>query len=431
MKKLTLITKILAVIIICLIGFVGIYLPWKKPLEMNNSVKDFNLSKDLKGYREITLNVSDENSDNLTVENYEKSKSIVESRLKELDVQDYNLSLDKKTGIIYLQIPEDDKTDRVVSNIAETGTVELKDSKDESKTYLTTDNLENAKYFYSTGDSGTVVYLELQFNKEGKEILKDLSENEYKTLSEDESAEEDEDATSEDADEESEEDSDKEEQKQVTLYMSGNTVTTTSFDEPVSDGKIDLSMSSASTDTETINETLTSARTVATILNNGPLPIEYSVDENQYVKTDIKEDTVKNVAIAVAIVVAILLIYMIIKHKVRGLLAVISYIGFIALYLLALRVFNVTIALEGIVGGIIVLILNYLVSMKLLNAENDNKKYYKSYLDIIMKLLPIFAISVIFVYMPTIALSSLGMVMFWGVALILAYNVAVTKHIVD
>ena len=40
MKKLKLIAKVIAIIIICLIGFVGIYLPWQKPLQMNNLVKE-------------------------------------------------------------------------------------------------------------------------------------------------------------------------------------------------------------------------------------------------------------------------------------------------------------------------------------------------------------------------------------------------------
>ena len=61
MKKLKLVAKIIAVIIICLIGFVGVYLPWNKPLQMDNKIKDFTLGKDFTGYREIMLKVSDAN----------------------------------------------------------------------------------------------------------------------------------------------------------------------------------------------------------------------------------------------------------------------------------------------------------------------------------------------------------------------------------
>lgn len=431
-NKLKLATKILAIIILCLIGFVGIYLPWKNNFEMNNLIKDFTLSKDLTGYREITFKVSQDenNKEGLTEENYNTSKKIIEKRLNKLGIQDYNLSLDKSTGTIYLQIPEDKLTDRVVSNITETGNVEIKDSEDENKVLLTNDKLKDVKCFYNTASNGsTSVYMELQFNKEGTEILKDLSANEYKTLPKDEETNEAKEETSE---EKSEEESEKQEQKKVTLYISGNATTTTSFDDVIEDGKIDLSMGNASTDADSINESLTSARTISIILNNGPLPLKYEVGENKYVKTDISTNAIRNTIIICSIVIVLLLVYMIVKYKSKGILAAISYIGFAAIYLLLLRIFNVTIALSGIVGTILMLILNYLINIKLLESDiKDDKKYYKQYLDIIMKLIPIFAISIIFVYMPITVLASLGMTMFWGIALILSYNVTVTKHIVD
>ena len=479
MKKIKLIAKILTIIIICLVGFVGIYLPWKQPIEMNNLVKEYNLSKDLKGYREIILKVSDANkvldadkkvigdtdsynddtikeqkytksdekvnsSEVLNEQNYEKSKSIIEKRLSKFGVQDYNLSMDKQSGTIYIQIPEDTNTDRVVNNITQTGSVELKDSKDDSKVYLKSENLKEAKVLYNQETTGTAVYMSLQFNKEGKEILKNISENEYKTLPEkdtdkSEDANNEENKEADDTDESKKEDStesssseeNKEEQKQVTLYISGSAVTTTSFDEPVETGNIDLRTAQPTTDSDALQNSITSAQTISALLNNGVLPIKYNVKENQYVKTDIKAETVKKVIIAVAVIVAILLVYMIKKYKTRGILATISYIGFVSLYTILLRVFNVTIALEGIAGGIIILVLNYLVNMKLLEVNGDKKEYYKSYLDIIMKLIPILAISIIFVFIPVTTLASIGMTLFWGIVLMLAYNVTLTKNIVD
>ena len=479
MKKIKLIAKILTIIIICLVGFVGIYLQWKQPIEMNNLVKEYNLSKDLKGYREIILKVSDANkvldadkkvigdtdsydddtikeqnytksdekvnsSEVLNEQNYEKSKSIIEKRLSKFGVQDYNLSMDKQSGTIYIQIPEDTNTDRVVNNITQTGSVELKDSKDDTKVYLKSENLKEAKVLYNQETTGTAVYMSLQFNKEGKEILKNISENEYKTLpekdtdkSEDANNEENKEADNtdeskkEDSTESSSSEENKEEQKQVTLYISGSAVTTTSFDEPVETGNIDLRTAQPTTDSDALQNSITSAQTISALLNNGVLPIKYNVKENQYVKTDINAETVKKVIIAVAVIVAILLVYMIKKHKTRGILATISYIGFVSLYTILLRVFNVTIALEGIAGGIIILVLNYLVNMKLLEVNGDKKEYYKSYLDIIMKLIPIFVISIIFVFIPVTTLASIGMTLFWGIVLMLAYNVTLTKNIVD
>ena len=455
MKKLKFVAKIIAVIIICLIGFVGVYLPWNKPLQMDNKIKDFTLGKDFTGYREIMLKVSDANkvldsndkvvgdtdsyddssiasnnykksdekvnsNEKLIEENFERSKSIIEKRLKDFGVQDYNLSMDKQTGTIYLQIPEDNNTDRVVSNIAEIGSVELKDSKDSSRVFLTNDNFQKAQVLYSSTTTGTAVYLDLQFDKQGKDTLKDISENEYKKIEENED--------DKNPEENSEE---KQEQKEVTLYISGNSVTTTSFEEPITDGKIGLRMGQVSMDPETIQETANSAKTVASTLNNGVMPLKYKVEENKYVQSEIKISTIRNILIVVSIAIGIILIYMIIKYKTKGFLTVLSYLGFVSLLLIILREFNVTITMEAILGGIIVLALNYFVNLKLIQIKEDNKKYYQTYLDIIMKLLPIFVITIFFVFTPVLALSSIGMVMFWGIVLSLVYNILVTKNLTE
>ena len=58
-KKLRVITQILAIITICLISFIGIYK--QDANKMKNQVKDYELGKDLNGYREIVLEVSDAN----------------------------------------------------------------------------------------------------------------------------------------------------------------------------------------------------------------------------------------------------------------------------------------------------------------------------------------------------------------------------------
>ena len=187
-KKLKLITEILAIVVICLVSFVGIYT--KKANKMENQVKDYELSKDLSGYRELIFKVSDAtevldskgkvvgNTDNytdstietnsyqktenkinsdeeLTEANYEKAKSIIEERLKSLRIQDYNLSLNKENGDIYLQIPENSDTDHIISNILQVAKFEIKDSEDTSNVLVTNDDLKKISAVYNTTSSGT------------------------------------------------------------------------------------------------------------------------------------------------------------------------------------------------------------------------------------------------------------------------------------
>ena len=168
-KKLKLITEILAILIICLVSFVGVY--GQNANKMVNKVKGYDLAKDLKGYRELVFSVSDavevkssegdvvgntdtysdsdiesysytktENKvnldENLTLENYKKCKEIIENRLKSLNVEDYNLSLNAENGTINLQIPEDKDTDHTASNILQVSKFEIRDSEDASNVFI-------------------------------------------------------------------------------------------------------------------------------------------------------------------------------------------------------------------------------------------------------------------------------------------------------
>ena len=83
-------------------------------------------------------------------------------------------------------------------------------------------------------------------------------------------------------------------------------------------------------------------------------------------------------------------------------------------------------------GIFIIAIINYLMNIELLKiSELDNKKYNKEYLNIMLKLLPILAVSIVFCFAKLTVLGSLGMVMFWGIILMVLYNFFVTRHIID
>ena len=491
-KKILLATKILAIVAICLISFVGIYV--QDGNQINNIIKDYKYGKDLKGYREITINPHEESEEEdatteenkteesnntteknkteesnttteeksedkkeskLTSENFEKSKEIIQKRLEEMGVKDYNIALNKETGLIYLQVPEDENADKIASNINQSGSVEIKDADDTNKVLISSDKFEKASVVYSSTDKGTAVYIQIKFNKEGKEQLKNLSENEYKKLPEKKEETENENTTAEEenttastenkteentteskenetAENTTSESEKKEEEKQknIAFYLSGEQMLTHNFEEPVVDGKMTFNIGQATTDETTFNENQKSAKIICTVLNNGILPIEYKVEENQYVKTEIEIETVKNVLIVIAVVIGLLLIYMIIKNKVAGLLSAIGYMGFVGLYLLLLRGTNVIIELEGIVAGVVCLGINYLFVMNILKHKNkDKKEFNKEYIKSLMKLLPILGVSIYFCFSKVAVLESFGMVMFWGISLIAAYNITITRNL--
>lgn len=472
-RKLKLITEILAIIVICLISFVGIYT--KNANRMENQVKDYDLSKDLKGYRELVFKVSDatevldsngkvvgntdeygdssietnsyqksENkinaSEDLTKENYEKAKSIIEKRLKSLNVEDYNLSLDEENGNIYLQIPENSDTDHTVSNILQVAKFEVKDQDDTSNVLVTNDDLKKISAVYNTTSSGTTVYLQIEFNKNGKNILKQISTGDYATDENLTNTTNTTGNTSEDENTNSNENTSSEEetktQKKIILSIDNNDMITTSFDDPIEDGIMDLSMNQATTDQDSISDTLQSASTIAAVVNSGKMPLTYKVAENNYVNTDITSNMLKKAMYVVIAIVIVALVVLIIKYKSVGLLASISYIGFVGLELLLIRYTNVTISLESIVAGIILLAVNYLITYRLIkvhetDSELKKKVYSNEFKSIIIKSIPIFIIAIIFVFMKWTKIATFGMFMFWGLLLSIIYNYIVTKDMLD
>ena len=56
-SKIRLITKILAILVICLVSFIGIYV--QKYNKMENIIKGYDLTKDLSGYRQVIFEISD------------------------------------------------------------------------------------------------------------------------------------------------------------------------------------------------------------------------------------------------------------------------------------------------------------------------------------------------------------------------------------
>ena len=500
-KKLKIITGILAILFIALVSFVGVY--QQNMNQMENQVKGYSFTKDLQGYRELVFEVSDAtevhdsegnlvgNTDNysdetiesysyektdikvnpeenLTIDNYQKAKSVIETRLKSLGVEDYNLSLNTDKGTIYVQIPENNETDHVISNILQVSNFEIRDSSDRSQVFLTNDDIKTALALYNTTESGTTVYLQLEFNKNGRTKLEELSAGEYATkeetdntnttnestntteeanTAEDENAVEAEanistnEATEDTADDsttDESEDTTSEEntQKEIVLAIDENEMITTSFDTPIEDGIIDLSMGQASTDTDTISDTLQSTSTIALLINSGKLPLTYKITENNYINTDISEEIIQKIIYVIAGITILALLFMIVKFKSKGILAAIAYIGFVAIDLLLIRYTNVPISIESIVAAVIILTINYGLSYQLLKIKETDLEQRKIQYDNVFKfglwtLLPIFIISIIFVFANWTKIYTFGMFMFWGILLSLIYNYLVTKNMLD
>ena len=441
MKTIKIITIILLIVLISMIGFFGIYKQNKN--QMSNIVKDYTYAMDINGARTLKLTLNSENGDDVkTAENYETAKTIIEKRLKKLDVQEYKIGVNEETGEITVQIPENTQTDEIVSNLTTVGKFEIIDS-ETNDVLLDNSSIKSSKVLYNTTQSGTSVYLEISFDKNGKNKLEEISKTYVKsennttenTTSEDTNSTEEKENNTEETNKTSEDSESTE--KKITMKIDDDEIMSTSFDEAITTGKIQLSVGQASTDSSTVQGYVKQAQNVATVLDSGKLPVKYDVEKNQYVLSNISKQDLIYVAIAMAVVAIIGIIVLIVKYKTNGLLAGISYIGLSALYLIAIRYTNVTISIDSIFAIGIILILNYIFTNMLLSnirkmndSKDENavgKSVSETYKKFFMRIIPICVVVITFCFANWIPMNSFGMTAFWGIVIIAIYNAIITN----
>lgn len=464
MKKLKMLTIVLVVILITMIAFGGIYI--QKQNRMENIIKNYSYAMDLKGARNIKLKVNQENktvikdsegkevesSEDLTddqikekgytkeeipynsqesqkEENYKESKKIIEERLKLLKITDYNIKIDESTGDILLEIAENDNTDSIVSNIGTVGKFEIIDS--ETKEVLMDNNdikLANVMYGSSnssttSSSSGTTVYLNIEFTKDGAKKLEDISNKYVKT------------ETTQNTTESEDTDNSESTEKKITMKIDDEEIMSTSFDETLKTGKLQLSIGKATTDSKTLESYVTQASNMAVVLDSGKMPIKYEVDENQYILSDITSQELDIVVYILVGIVAILSIIFIIRYKSYGAIGAVSYIGLISIFLILIRYANVAVSIQGILAIALVFILNYVfvnkligkVNKKELKEKTTNQKIKEVYKEFFVKIIPICIATIVFCFAGWDPISSFGMIMFWGIVLIAIYNYIITS----
>ena len=213
MRKIKILTIILAIVLISMVGFLGVYV--KEQNRMENQVRDYSLLSNLSGERTVRLTVNTDSEeiikdaegnvveleeeltdeqlaekgytkesipnnsqDVLNAENYNKTKEVIEKRLKRLGVQEYEITVDESTGDILLRLPENTNTDQIIANIYTVGKFEIVDSETE-EVLINNDDIKNVSVMYgsegTTTAAGTSVYLQIEFDKEGTKKLEAVS----------------------------------------------------------------------------------------------------------------------------------------------------------------------------------------------------------------------------------------------------------------
>lgn len=443
MKKgnfLKILVFVVAVILVSLVSFVGIYKYDKG--SMVNILPNYELGKDFGGYRLVTLNVSDEtktvevdtnteentegqateneektdenteeekktqevpvnSNEVLTKDNYKLSKQIIETRLKNEKVQEYSIRLNEENGNIVLEIPETDTTDDIIGFLIEQGDFNII-STDTEEVLLNKTDIENAQIMYSngtTGTAGTTVYISIQFKKDAVKKLEDITKEYIETTDEEGNST----------------------KKTITIKIDDQTFMTTYFGETISSGLIQIPVGNASNDINEINETVKAATYITTLLNNKTIPIAYETGENQYVSALVDEATTKLLIVSAIVIVTCVILCLIIKYKEKGILAGILLVGVIALLMLVARLTNVVITIESIAAIALSIIAEVIFLIQLIKAKTVKEKN-ESLIKILLTQIPLYIIAFITCLFSWLPIVSFGTMLFWGLLISLACN---------
>ncbi len=461
------ILAILVIVLVCLISLGGIYV--KKNNVMKNVLPDYVLGKDLDGSIIVKLDVNksedssedtkeDENSDSegdsqennetqntdenasedqsetktengqaeqniYTVENYNKTKQIIEKRLKIVGMENYELRLDEQTGSIVIEVPESSELS-TIGSVIKTGKTELKidetneviGDKNSIKNFKTSIDDSNKSSGY-----GSAVKIEIQFSKDAVKKFKELNDNYVAPVDENGTTTE----------------------NKVSLLVDGTSIVSIEekeFLESAVNGSVQL-WGNFSTDNKVIDSALLSIDKVKMLIDTEDLPITYNAN---YVSEGIKSNINKTGVISVfAVLLIVMCVYLLIKYKLQGLLGELSIVGLGSLILLTLRFTKIEISISTIVAFVGMLILQFIYLTQILKTEKISEKVFNEktgeytrmlipllIFTIVAAIIPILAKSIIIPFGNIQEIANFGMVGFWGLILFELVNNILTKAMI-
>lgn len=345
-----------------------------------------------------------------TVENFKQSKKIIEKRLKNAEINQYTLRLDEQSGTIIMEVP-DDVSNETLQNIFVVGKTEIKISEnnevigDHNSISNITTAIDDSYVNYGIG---SFVKLDIEFTKDAIKKFKELKNN-YVVPTDEEG---------------------NQTENNIVITIDGSTIcsmTETEFLETAVKGSLPLKLGDYTNDKATLNNTLKEADSIKNLVKSGNLPITYSVNYTNDIHSNISEIGIISVF---AVILIIMLVYLVLKYKLKGILAELDILGFGALLLLLLRYTNVEISIASIVSIATMLILQFIYSVKLLDNEKISSKIFtEETIKFTKMLIPAFIMSVVIAFANILEISGFGMIIFWGIILFEIFNNIITRAI--
>ena len=352
-----------------------------------------------------------------TLEDFDNTKRVIQERLSDDKKLEYNIRLDTLSNneLIIEVANDEDQVSFVRSMIENVGKFEIIDE-ETGVVLMNNTHLKGASASagYAHDEEGhqlesSQVYLTLNLTKEGREKLKDISNN-YK-VSYDEAGND----TS----------------KIISVQIDGITVLQTAFSEEYNSDILQFPMGNATTDVEDLQKIYEDVTTFAKVVNSGKLPLVYELSSDNYIQSQITNDVVTICMIVFAALVVLISIVFVVKFKLNGLLGAILNVGYIALLVLVSRYADIVITLNSSLAFVAGTVLNTVFIYMFLNQIKNNvtakEAFTETFKKVYLAMVPICIIAIIFTCLGNVIVGSIGTVLFWGILIQMLYGFAVIR----
>lgn len=282
---------------------------------------------------------ADADVSNITDEQLDSAKSIIETRMVSQGITDYELYSDNNSKRIIVRFPwkendEDFDPVKAVDELAATAHLSFRNPDGEEVMNGSAVKTASARVSTESGKNEYMVLLEL--NDEGKQLFADITE-EYL-------------------------------QKPISIYMDETLLSAPTVQAHITDGSAQI----------TGNFTAEEATKLANQINGGALPFTLKVSSYSGISPTLGQNSLTAMGYAAIIAFILIALFMIIRYRVPGFIAVIALVGQMALSIVAItRYFGVfnsfTMTLPGIAG--LILSVGMGVDANIITAERIKEEF--------------------------------------------------------
>ena len=321
MKKDNIIKIVISIVVMLLLGYlaiVGLKVGDKTIIKGAKSIKT---GLDISGGVTVLYQAEAEEGKEITADDLEKSKAVIEKRLEAKNIYDYIIRVDSNTNQINVEIPTDTSDTSVdplaaIEGLDRTAVVEFRDS--DNNVLLKGDDIQSEKYSEDAVDSTGIgtPHVVLNFSDEGKQKFAEATE---KMVG-----------------------------KAMPIYLDEECITS-----PTVNSKIDSSTAIITVGNGTYAEKKEIAEEYAMLIDSGSLPFNLKIVNKEYIGPYVGQQALEVSIRAGIVALVVICLIMLVIYRLPGIVASIALIIYVSILLLVISNTGISLTLSGIAGLIL------------------------------------------------------------------------------